>query len=84
MEKDVFEKKIREGEISTEDILNQKFMKQYTKFNSYEDMEEEINNRTTKRTDKNKLLKIIFKEKTQFKDMEDMKKKAIEFYMLMN
>lgn len=84
MEKDVFEKKIREGEISTEDILNQKFMKQYTKFNSYEDMEEEINNRTTKRTDMNKLLKIIFKEKTQFKDMEDMKKKAIEFYMLMN
>ncbi|MFV0579782.1 MAG: hypothetical protein ACK5NU_14145 [Fusobacterium ulcerans] len=84
MEKDVFEKKIREGEISTEDILNQKFMKQYTKFNSYEDMEEEINKRTTKRTDMNKLLKIIFKEKTQFKDMEDMKKKAIEFYMLMN
>ncbi|AVQ26875.1 hypothetical protein C4N20_01835 [Fusobacterium ulcerans] len=84
MEKDVFEKKIREGEISTEDILNEKFMKQYTKFNSYEDMEEEINKRTTKRTDMNKLLKIIFKEKTQFKDMEDMKKKAIEFYMLMN
>ena len=49
-------------------------------------MEEEISRRAGKgkKPDMNKLIQNIFREKTTFKNMEDMKKKAIEFYMLMN
>lgn len=47
-------------------------------------IEEEINNRATKSTDMEKLIKNIFLEKTKFRNIEDMKKKAIEEYLLYN
>lgn len=86
MQKDVFERKIRDEEITTEDLLSSEFIKKYTSFYSYEEMEEEISRRAGKgkKPDMNKLIQNIFREKTTFKNMEDMKKKAIEFYMLMN
>lgn len=86
MQKDVFERKIRDEEITTEDLLSSEFIKKYTSFLSYEEMEEEISRRAGKgkKPDMNKLIQNIFREKTTFKNMEDMKKKAIEFYMLMN
>lgn len=86
MQKDVFERKIRDEEITTEDLLSSEFIKKYTSFHSYEEMEEEISRRAGKgkKPDMNKLIQNIFREKTIFKNMEDMKKKAIEFYMLMN
>lgn len=86
MEKDIFNQKIRDEEIATEDLLNESFIKKYTSFTSYEELEEEINKRAgkIKKPDINKITQSILKEKTRFKDMEEMKKKAIEFYMLTN
>lgn len=84
MKRETFEEKIANEEIAIEDLLNSKFIRKYTVFNSYEEIEEEINNRTTKSTDVEKLIKNIFLEKTKFKDIEDMKKKAIEEYLLYN
>ncbi|MFV0577661.1 MAG: hypothetical protein ACK5NU_03240 [Fusobacterium ulcerans] len=37
-----FDEKMQNEEITTEDLLNSEFMKKYTSFFSYEDMEEEI------------------------------------------
>lgn len=78
-----FDEKMKNEEIATEDILNNDFMKKYTAFSSCEEMEEEINIRAgkSKKPDINKLTQNIFREKTNFKDMEDMKKKAISFYL---
>ncbi|MHD0316764.1 hypothetical protein [Fusobacterium sp. THCT1E2] len=84
MKKDEFEKKIASEEIGIEDLLNSRFIKKYTLFNTYQEIEEEINNRATKSTDIEKLIKNIFLEKTKFKNIEDMKKKAIEEYLLYN
>lgn len=84
MKKDEFEKKIASEEIGIEDLLNSRFIKKYTLFNSYDEIEEEINNRATKSTDMEKLIKNIFLEKTKFRNIEDMKKKAIEEYLLYN
>lgn len=84
MKKDEFEKKIASEEIGIEDLLNSRFIKKYTLFNSYDEIEEEINNRATKSTDMEKLIKNIFLEKTEFRNIEDMKKKAIEEYLLYN
>ncbi|MDH6457655.1 hypothetical protein M2102_001283 [Fusobacterium sp. PH5-7] len=84
MKKDEFEKKIASEEIGIEDLLNSRFIKKYTLFNTYQEIEEEINNRATKSTDIEKLIKNIFLEKTKFRNIEDMKKKAIEEYLLYN
>lgn len=84
MKKDEFEKKIANEEITVEDLLNSRFIKKYTLFNTYQEIEEEVNNRATKSTDVEKLIKNIFLEKTKFKNIEDMKKKAIEEYLLYN
>lgn len=84
MKKDTFNEKLANEEIGIEDLLNSRFIRKYTIFNTYEEIEEEINNRATKSTDVEKLIKNIFLEKTKFKDIEDMKKKAIEEYLLYN
>lgn len=84
MKKDEFEKKIASEEIGIEDLLNSRFIRKYTLFNTYQEIEEEINNRATKSTDIEKLIKNIFLEKTKFRNIEDMKKKAIEEYLLYN
>ena len=81
-----FEEKMQNEEITTEDILNSDFMKKYTSFFTYEEMEEEIGNRAGKgkKPDMDKIIRNVIIERTSFKNMEDMKKKAIEFYMLTN
>lgn len=84
MKRETFEEKIANEEITVEDLLNSRFIRKYTVFNSYDEIEEEINNRATKSTDVEKLIKNIFLEKTKFKNIEDMKKKAIEEYLLYN
>lgn len=84
MKKDEFEKKIASEEIGIEDLLNSRFIRKYTLFNTYQEIEEEINNRATKSTDIEKLIKNIFLEKTKFRNIEDMKKKAIDEYLLYN
>lgn len=84
MKRKDFDKKIANEEIGVEDLFNTSFMKKYTSFSNYEEIEIEINERATKNTDVEKLLKIIFEEKTKFKDIEEMKKKAIEDYLLYN
>ncbi|MEE0136999.1 hypothetical protein [Fusobacterium ulcerans] len=83
MTKKEFEEKMENEEITTEDLLSSEFMKKYTSFFSYEDMEEEISRRAGKgkKPDMDKLIQNIFREKTTFTNMEDMKKKAIDFYM---
>lgn len=63
MKRKDFDKKLANEEIGIEDLFNSTFMKKYTSFNNYEEIEVEINERATKSTDVEKLLKIIFKEK---------------------
>lgn len=78
-----FDEKMQNEEITTEDLLNSDFMKKYTSFSTYEEMEEEIGNRAEKgkKPDMDKIIKNVIIERTTFRDMEDMKKKAINFYL---
>ena len=81
-----FDEKMQNEEITTEDLLNSEFMKKYTSFSTYEEMEEEIGNRAEKGKKPNmeKIIKNVIIERTTFRDMEDMKKKAINFYLERN
>lgn len=84
MKREDFNRKMRNEEISTEDLFNSAFMKKYTSFSSIEEMQEELNRRWVPKVDEAKLLKNVLLEKTGFKDIEDMNKKAIDFYLKMN
>lgn len=81
-----FDEKMQNEEISTEDLLTSEFLKKYTSFYTYEEMEEEIGNRAGKgkKPDMDKIIQNVIKERTTFKDMDDMKKKVIDFYMSTN
>lgn len=78
-----FDKRMENEEITTEDLLTSEFLKKYTSFYTYEEMEEEIGNRAGKgkKPDMDKIIQNVLKERTTFRDMEDMKKKAINFYL---
>ncbi|MGN0942166.1 hypothetical protein [Fusobacterium varium] len=78
-----FDKRMENEEITTEDLLTSEFMKKYTSFSSYEEMEEEIGNRAGKgkKPDMDKIIQNVIIERTTFKNMDDMKKKAIDFYL---
>lgn len=78
-----FDERMENEEITTEDLLNSDFMKKYTSFSSYEEMEEEIGTRAGKgkKPDMDKIIRNVIIEKTSFKNMDDMKKKAIDFYL---
>ena len=78
-----FDKRMENEEITTEDLLTSEFLKKYTSFYTYEEMEEEIGNRAGKgkKSDMDKIIQNVLKERTTFRDMEDMKKKAINFYL---
>lgn len=78
-----FDEKMQNEEISTEDFLTSEFLKKYTSFSTYEEMEEEIGNRAGKgkKPDMDKIIQNVIIEKTSFKNMDDMKKKAIDFYL---
>ena len=84
MKRKDFDKKLANEDIGIEELFNTSFMKKYTLFNSYEEIEEEVNSRATENADVEKLLKIIFEKKTKFRDIEEMKRKAIEEYLLHN
>lgn len=78
-----FDKRMENEEITTEDLLTSEFMKKYTSFSSYEEMEEEIGNRAEKgkKPDMDKIIQNVIIERTTFKNMDDMKKKVIDFYL---
>ena len=78
-----FDEKMQNEEISTEDLLTSEFLKKYTSFYTYEEMEEEIESRAGKgkKPDMDKIIQNVIIEKTSFKNMDDMKKKAIDFYL---
>lgn len=80
-EKELMEK-LEAEEIATEDLLNEEFMSKFTQFRNYDELEEELASRCKSKTaDKDKALRNVLLEKTSFKDLEAMKKKAIQFYL---
>lgn len=81
-----FDEKMQNEEISTEDLLTSEFLKKYTSFYTYEEMEEEIESRAGKgkKPDMDKIIQNAIIERTTFRDMEDMKKKAVGFYLEKN
>ena len=78
-----FDERMENEEITTEDLLTSEFLKKYTSFSTYEEMEEEIGNRAGKgkKPDMDKIIQNVIIERTSFKNMDDMKKKAIDFYL---
>lgn len=75
-------KALDNGEISTEELLSEKFFKEYSTLKSMEEFEEKANIKLGKGMTQEKHLQNMITTYTKFKNIEDMKNKAIEFYAL--
>jgi len=73
-------KALDNGEISTEELLSEKFFKEYSTLRSMEEFEEKANVKLGKGMTQEKHLENLIKAYTKFKNLEDMKNKAIGFY----
>jgi len=73
-------KMLDEGAISTEDLLSDEFFKRYSSLNSFEEFEEKFNTNPGKGVTKDKQAEEIIRIYTEFRNIGEMKDRAIEFY----
>lgn len=73
-------KMLDEESISTEDLLSDEFFKKYSSLNSLEAFEDKFNTNPGKGVTKEKQTEEIIRRYTEFKNLDEMKNKAIEFY----
>jgi len=73
-------KMLDEESISTEDLLSDEFFKKYSSLNSLEAFEDKFNTNPGKGVTKEKQTQEIIRTYTEFKNIDEMKEKAIEFY----
>jgi len=73
-------KMLDEESISTEDLLSDEFFKKYSSLNSLEAFEDKFNTNPGKGVTKEKQTQEIIRTYTEFKNIDEMKDKAIEFY----
>ncbi|MGB6129117.1 MAG: hypothetical protein WBG30_10230 [Psychrilyobacter sp.] len=73
-------KMLDEESISTEDLLSDEFFKKYSSLNSLEAFEDKFNINPGKGVTKEKQTEEIIRRYTEFKNLDEMKNKAIEFY----
>lgn len=78
--KDVL-KKLEEEVIGIEDIFTNVFFEKYTNVSSLEEFEEKFNIKPGKGDTKEKFLTSTIRQNSTFKNMEEMKTRAIEFYL---
>ncbi|WP_028857441.1 hypothetical protein [Psychrilyobacter atlanticus] len=73
-------KMLDEGNISTEDLLSDEFFKRYSSVRSLEEFESKFDTGPGKGVTKEKYAQEIIRAHTEFKNIDEMKNKAIEFY----
>lgn len=73
-------KMLDEGAISTEDLLSDEFFKRYSSLNSFEAFEDKFSTKPGKGVTKDKQAEEIIRTYTEFRNIDEMKDKAIEFY----
>jgi len=73
-------KMLDEGSISTEDLLSDEFFKRYSSVKSLEEFESKFNTAPANGVTKEKYAQEIIRTYTEFRNIDEMKDKAIEFY----
>ena len=73
-------KMLDEGAISTEDLLTDEFFKKYSSVRSMEEFESKFDAGPSKGVTKEIFAQEIIRTYTEFKNIDEMKNKAIEFY----
>ncbi|NDI79034.1 MULTISPECIES: hypothetical protein [Psychrilyobacter] len=72
-------KAINKGSIFTEDLLSDEFFKRYSSVKSLEEFEGKFNTAPANGVTKEKYAQGIIRTYTEFKNIDEMKDKAIEF-----
>ncbi|MGB6127875.1 MAG: hypothetical protein WBG30_03920 [Psychrilyobacter sp.] len=73
-------KMLDEGAISTEDLLTDEFFKNYSSVKSLEEFESKFDTGPKKGVTKEEFAQGIIRTYTEFRNIDEMKNKAIEFY----
>ena len=73
-------KMLDEGSISTEDLLSDEFFKNYSSVRSLEEFESKFDTGPSKGVAKEEFAQDIIRTYTEFRNIDEMKNKAIEFY----